>query len=58
MVYGAIKNNPMKEQDLNKDNILPVQMVSADHYILRDPVRLYPKKGKSDPSDMYSEICV
>ena len=27
-VYGAIKKNPMKEQELNKDHILPVQMVS------------------------------
>ena len=27
-VYGAIKKNPMKEQELNKDNILPLQMLS------------------------------
>ena len=26
-VYGAIKNNPMKEQELNKDHLLPVHMV-------------------------------
>ena len=51
---NAINNNPMKEQKLNKDHPLPVQMVSADHYILWDPGRLYHKKWKSDPSDMYS----
>ena len=27
-VYGAIKNNPMKEQELNNDHLLPVNMVS------------------------------
>ena len=27
-VYGAIKTNPMKEKELNKDHLLPVQMVS------------------------------
>ena len=43
MVYDAIKNNPMKEQELNKNHLLPVHMVSVYH-----------KKGKSDPSDMYS----
>ena len=48
----------MKEQDLKKDNLLPGQMVSADHYISRDPVRLYHTKGKSDPSDMFSVGCV
>ena len=58
MVYGAIKKNPVKEQELNKDHLLPVQMVSADHYILRAPGRLYHTKGKSDPSDMYSGGCV
>ena len=26
-VYGDIKKNPMKEQDLNNYNLLPVQMV-------------------------------
>ena len=30
---NAITNNPMKEKDLKKDNLLPGQMVSADHYI-------------------------
>ena len=48
------KNNPMKEQDLKKDHLLPGQMVSAEHYILRDPGRLYHTKGKSDPSEMFS----
>ena len=52
------KNNPVKEQDLKKEHILPVQMVSADHYISRDPGRLYHTKGKPDPSDMFSVGCV
>ena len=61
MVYGTIDNNPMKQQELNNDHLLPVQMVSTDHYILRTPGRLYQKKQKkseSDPSDMYSGRCV
>ena len=44
----------MKEQDLKKDHLLPVHMVSEDHYISRAPGRLYHTKGKSDPSDMFS----
>ena len=48
----------MKEQDLKKDQLLSGQMVSADHYISRDPGRLYHTKGKSDPSDMFSGRCV
>ena len=48
----------MKEQDLKKDHLLPGQMVSAEHYILRDPGRLYHTKGKSDPSEMFSCWCV
>ena len=55
---NTIKKNPMKEQDLKKDNLLPGQMVSADNYISRAPGRLYHKKGKSDPSDMLSRLCV
>ena len=43
---NTIKNNPMKEQELNKDHILSVQLVSADHYISRDPGMLYHTKGK------------
>ena len=58
MVYGAIKKNPTKDQDLNKDHLLPVQMVSTDHYILRDQGRLDHRKGKSYPSDIYSGGCV
>ena len=48
----------MKEQDLKKDHIIPGQMVSVDHYILRAPGRLYHTKGKSDQSDMFSGGCV
>ena len=50
----TIKNNHMKEQEINKDYLLPGNMISSDHYISRAPVRLYPKTGKSDPSDMFS----
>ena len=55
---NTIKNNPMKEQDLNKDHLFPGQMVYADHYISRDPDRLYHTKGKSYPSDIFSGVYV
>ena len=55
---NTTKNNYIKGQDLKKDNILPGQIVSADQYILRDTGRLYHKKGKSYPSDMFSGGCV
>ena len=48
----------MKEQDIKNDHLLPGEMVSADHYISRAPGRFYHKKGKSDPSDMFSGGCV
>ena len=48
----------MKEKDLRRDNPLPGQMVSTDHYISRDPGRPYHTKGKSDQSDMFSGGCV
>ena len=32
--------------------------MSADHYISRAPGRLYHTKGKSDPSYMFSVVCV
>ena len=48
----------MKEQEINKDHLLPGHMVSAYHYILWATGRLYHTKGKSDPSYMYSEGCV
>ena len=44
----------MKEQEIKMDHLLPVQMVSADHYISRATGRLYHTKGKSDQSDMFS----
>ena len=37
---NKIKSNPMKGQELKIDHLLPGHMVSADHYILRDPGRL------------------
>ena len=51
---NTIKKNPMKDQDLKKDHLLPGNMVSTDHYILQASVRLYHTKGKSDQSDMFS----
>ena len=33
-------------------------MSSADHYISRSPGRIYHTKGKLDPSDMFSGVCV
>ena len=55
---NTIKENPMKEQDLKKYHLLPGNVVSVDHYISRATGRLYHKKGKSDPSDMFSGGCV
>ena len=55
---NTTKKNHMKEKYLKKDHLLPVNMVSTYHYILRDPGRLYHTKGKSDPSDMFSGVCV
>ena len=48
----------MKEQELNKDNLLPGYMVSAHNYISRAPGRLYHKNRKADQSDMFSGGCV
>ena len=45
----------MKEQELKKDYLLPGQMVSTDHYISRDPGRIYHTKGKLDQSDCSQE---
>ena len=50
---NTIKENPMKEQELNKDHFLPGKMVSAYHYISRAPGRLKDTK-KPDQSDMFS----
>ena len=47
-------NNPMKDQDIMRDNLLPGQMVSTDHSISWGPGRLYHTKVKSDPSEMFS----
>ena len=55
---NEIKKNHIKDQYLNKNHLLSGQMVSADHYISRDPGRLYHTKGKSDPSDIYSGVFV
>ena len=55
---NTIEKNPMKDQDLKKDHLLPGQMVSADHYISRSPRRFYHTKGNSDQYDMFSVGCV
>ena len=44
---NTIKNNTIKEKDLNKDNLLPGQMVSTYHYISWDPGRIYHTNRKS-----------
>ena len=46
----------MKEQELK--NPLLENIVSADHYVLRDLGKLYHTKGKSDTSDMLLGGCV
>ena len=51
---NKIKKNPMKDQELNKDHLLPRQMVSVYYYILRAPSRLYHTKGNSDQYEMFS----
>ena len=51
---NTINNNPMKEKELEKDCLLPVQMGSTDHYILQDPGRIYHTKGKYYPYEMFS----
>ena len=48
----------MKEQELKKYHLIPGQMVSADHYILWNPGRIYHTKRKSDPSNIFSGVCV
>ena len=47
----------MKEQYLKKYHLLSGQMMSTDHYILWVTGRLYHKKGKADPSKMFSGGC-
>ena len=55
---NTTKNNLMKEQDINKDQLLPGHLASVDYYISRAPGRLYHTKGKSNPSDIFSGGCV
>ena len=56
--FNTINNNPMNDQEIKKDHLLPGNMVSTYHYISRAPGRIYHKKMKSDPSDMFSGGCV
>ena len=48
----------MKEQELKNDHLLPGHVVTADQYILRDPVSIYHTKDKSDLFDMFSWLFV
>ena len=48
MECNTINKNPMKEQEINKDHLLPGKMASSDHYT----------KVKSDQSDIFSGGCV
>ena len=50
---NEINNNTMKDQELNKDHLMPVHMVYSDHYISWDAGRLYHTKGKLYPSYIY-----
>ena len=49
---NTTNKNYEKYQDLKKDHIWPIKMVSADHHILRTPRNIYNKRGKSAPSEM------
>ena len=55
---NTINSNHIKEQDIIKDNLLSVLMVSTYHYILQAPGRIYHTMGKSDPYDIFSGGCV
>ena len=48
----------MKYQDLKNYYILPGKMLSAYHYILRYPNRIFHAKVKSSPYDIFSGECV
>ena len=48
----------MKYQKLKKDHNITVNMVSADHYILRAPCRLYCTNSKLAPFEIFSGGCV
>ena len=52
------KKKNIKEQDINRDNILPIIVVFVDNYILQDPERLCYKNGRSDTSQTFLSVCV
>ena len=60
LIWNVIQSRRIirSSKELNKDRLLPGQMVSADHYISWAPVRLYHTKVKSDQSEMFSGVCV
>ena len=51
---STIEKSPIKEQDINKDNILPGMVMSEDHLISWVPDRLYHKMINSSLSQMFS----
>ena len=48
----------MNNNILNKDHIMPQQIVSADHYIKLSPGWIYHTRGKSDPHYIYCGGCI
>ena len=55
---NTTKNNPMKEKELKRDHIITGKMVSEDQYISKALDRLYHKRGKPAPYDMFSGIFI
>ena len=53
---NKIKNTPMKDQYLKKDNFLPGHMLPTDHYISRDPGRLLLRSVIISPGLLAGEI--
>ena len=54
---NTTNKNRMKDQKLKKDHNITGNMVSAYHYILRAPCRLYCTKSKLDPFEIFSGGC-
>jgi len=46
-------STPTKEMELKKNDLLPGQRVSVDHYQSAVPGRLYTSKGSTDEKDMF-----
>eukprot|EP00957_Ditylum_brightwellii_P138745 10576373-Ditylum_brightwellii.AAC.1 len=54
--YKATKSqkNPKKEAELKKNDLFPGQRLSADHYQLPVPGRIYSSRGSYHPEDMFN----